>query len=114
MPPSKLRVPRSLEDQCIFRYLAYLKDETDIIFHMRAYETRSVLLKNVSADAMFSTLLDQLCFGLHGILQDIVRQKMTDILIQDLHNLAFEAIKTMSSSRSYQILSERQVREILQ
>jgi len=109
MPPTKLRVPRSLEDQCIYRYLAYLKDETDIIFHMRAYETRSVLLKYVSADAMFSTLLDQLCFGLHGILQDIVRQKMTDILIQDLHNLAFEAIKTMSSSRSYQILSERQV-----
>ena len=34
---------------------------------------------------------------------------MTTILIQDLHNLATEAIKTMTSSRSYQIISERQV-----
>lgn len=34
---------------------------------------------------------------------------MTEILIRDLHNLSSEAIKTMTSSRSYQILSERQV-----
>ena len=34
---------------------------------------------------------------------------MTTILIQDLHNLASEAIKTMPSSRSHQIISERQV-----
>ena len=35
------------------------------------------------------------------------RQKMADILIHDLHNLASEALKTMTNSRSYQILAER-------
>ena len=40
------------------------------------------------------------------------RQKMAEILIHDLHNLAGEAIKTMTHSRSYQIISERQVGEI--
>ena len=34
---------------------------------------------------------------------------MAEILIHDLHNLAGEAIKTMTHSRSYQIISERQV-----
>ena len=42
----------------------------------------------------------------------IFRQKMAEILIHDLHNLAGEAIKTMTHSRSYQIISERQVGEI--
>eukprot|EP00092_Neocalanus_flemingeri_P017674 GFUD01019118.1.p1 GENE.GFUD01019118.1~~GFUD01019118.1.p1 ORF type:complete len:725 (+),score=167.19 GFUD01019118.1:75-2177(+) len=111
MPPLKVWQPKSLEDQCIQRYIFYLKDETDIIFHMRAYETRSVLLRNVSPGSMFRILDRQLCLGLTGILQDIVRQKMTAILIQDLHNLASEAIKTMTSSRSYQIISERQIAE---
>jgi len=111
MPPLKVWQPKSLEDQCIQRYIFYLKDETDIIFHMRAYETRSVLLRNVSPGSMFRILDRQLCHGLTGILQDIVRQKMTTILIQDLHNLASEAIKTMTSSRSYQIISERQIAE---
>ena len=111
MPPLKLWQPRSLEDQCITRYIYYLKDETDIIFHLRAYDTRSVLLRNVSPNAMFRTLDRQLCQGLTGILQELVRQKMTNILIQDLHNLAQEAIKTMTSSRSYQIISERQISE---
>ena len=41
------------------------------------------------------------------------RQKMAEILIHDLHNLAGEAIKTMTNSRSYQILAERLVKEIL-
>lgn len=111
MPPLKVWQPKSLEDQCIQRYIFYLKDETDIIFHVRAYETRSVLLRNVSPGSMFRILDRQLCHGLTGILQDIVRQKMTTILIQDLHNLASEAIKTMTSSRSYQIISERQIAE---
>jgi hypothetical protein len=33
---------------------------------------------------------------------------MSELLILDLHNLAFDAIKTMNSSRSFQIISERQ------
>jgi len=107
MPPCKLWQPKTLEDQCILRYLYYMKDETDIIFHIRAYETRSVLLRNISPASMVRSLHKQLCLGLRGILQDIVRQKMADILIHDLHNLASEALKTMTNSRSYHILSER-------
>jgi len=111
MPPLKVWHPKSLEDLCIQRYLCYLKDETDMIFHMRAYETRSVLLRNVSPGVMFRILDRQICTGLPGIIQDIVRNKMTAILIGDLHNLANEAIKTMTSSRSYQIISERHIAE---
>jgi len=111
MPPCKLWQPKSLEDQCIQRYLYYMKDETDIIFHIRAYEARSVLLRNISPASMIRSLDKQLCLGLTGILQDIVRQKMAEILIHDLHNLASEALKTMTSSRSYQIMAERQISE---
>lgn len=39
------------------------QDETDIIFHLRAYDTRSVLLRNVSPNAMFRTLDRQLRFS---------------------------------------------------
>ena len=49
------------------------QDETDIIFHIRAYETRSVLLRNISPASMVRSLHKQLCLGLRGILQDIVR-----------------------------------------
>ena len=87
------------------------QDETDIIFHLRAYESRSVLLRHVSPTTMFRILDRQLCLGLTGILQELVRQKMTCLLVQDLHSLAQEAIKTMTSSRSYQIISERQIAE---
>jgi len=111
MPPCKVWQPKTLEDQCIQRYLYYMKDETDIIFHIRAYESRSVLLRNVNPNSMVRCLDKQLCHGLQGILQDIVRQKMADILIHDLHNLAAEAIKTLMSSRSYQILAERLITE---
>ena len=51
----------------------YIQDETDIIFHIRAYETRSVLLRNISPASMIRSLDKQLCLGLTGILQDIVR-----------------------------------------
>lgn len=111
MPPSKFWQPRKLEDQCLLAYIAYLKDETDVIFHLRAYETRSVLLKHVNPDLMFSIIESQLVCGIPGILQDIVRKKMSELLILDLHNLAYDAIKTMNSSRSFQIISERQVAE---
>merc|ERR1719266_1395483 len=60
---------------------------------------------------MFRILDRQLCLGLTGILQELVRQKMTCLLVQDLHSLAGEAIKTMTHSRSYQIISERQIAE---
>merc|ERR1719394_265894 len=78
---------------------------------MKAYESRSVLLRSISPATMLRILDRQLCQGLQGILQDIVRQKMAEILIHDLHNLAGEAIKTMTNSRSYQILAERLITE---
>ena len=55
----------------------YIQDETDIIFHIRAYETRSVLLRNISPASMIRSLDKQLCLGLTGILQDIVRYAPT-------------------------------------
>jgi len=88
-----------------------MKDETDVIFHMKAYESRSVLLRNINPSTLLRILDRQLSQGVQGILQDIVRQKMAEILIHDLHNLAGEAIKTMTHSRSYQIISERQIAE---
>ena len=57
-----------------------------------------------------SSVLDaRLSYIFLFIFIDIFRQKMAEILIHDLHNLAGEAIKTMTHSRSYQIISERQV-----
>jgi hypothetical protein len=47
----------------------WLQDETDVIFHLRAYETRSVLLKHVNPDLMFSIIENQLIDGIPGILQ---------------------------------------------
>ena len=100
-----------MDTTSILTTLPSSQDETDIIFHLRAYESRSVLLRHVSPTTMFRILDRQLCLGLTGILQELVRQKMTCLLVQDLHALAQEAIKTMTSSRSYQIISERQIAE---
>ena len=50
-----------------------LQDETDVIFHMKAYESRSVLLRSMRPAAMLRTLDRQLSQGVQGILQDIVR-----------------------------------------
>jgi hypothetical protein len=46
-----------------------VQDETDVIFHLRAYETRSVLLKHVNPDLMFSIIESQLVCGIPGLLQ---------------------------------------------
>ena len=40
-----------------------------MIFHLRAYETRSVLLKHVNPDLMFAIIESQLVCGILGILQ---------------------------------------------
>ena len=63
----KLRITLGLAVQCS------PQDETDVIFHMKAYESRSVLLRSISPATMLRILDRQLCQGLQGILQDIVR-----------------------------------------
>ena len=50
-----------------------LQDETDVIFHMKAYESRSVLLRNINPTTLLRILDRQLSQGVQGILQDIVR-----------------------------------------
>ena len=50
-----------------------LQDETDVIFHMKAYESRSVLLRNINPSTLLRILDRQLSQGVQGILQDIVR-----------------------------------------
>ena len=56
---------------CNFYFL--LQDETDVIFHMKAYESRSVLLRNINPSTLLRILDRQLSMGVQGILQDIVR-----------------------------------------
>ena len=65
------------------KYHFFIEDETDIIFHIRAYESRSVLLRNISPAFMLRSLDKQLTLGLQGILQDIVRLVLS-IYIMDI------------------------------
>lgn len=70
-------------------YLNYLHDEMHLIFHLKAYKDRSVLLRQhgLAPDTLIAKLQQQLSYFLKGILQDIARQKMVDVLIGTLHRL---------------------------
>lgn len=87
MPKSLRQNPLKLEDQCVKTYLNYLYDEINLISKIRAYETKSVLLKKfgLQSEALFEVLQTQLSTKLRGILHDLVRQKMLDIVISRLH-----------------------------
>lgn len=89
MPRTIDSAPLSLEDQCVYAYLNYLHDEMNLIFHLKNYQDRSVLLKqhNLEPDQLIARLQGQLSHSLTGILHDIVRQKMVDIIISTLHNV---------------------------
>ena len=89
MPRRMECTPIKLEDQCIYVYLNYLHDEMNLIFHLKNYRERSVLLKQhgLEPDLLVNRLQTQLSNNLAGILQDIVRQKMVDILISTLHTV---------------------------
>ena len=89
MPRRLECAPQKLEDQCIYVYLNYLHDEMNLIFHLKNYREKSVLLKQhgLEPDFLISRLQCQLSNNLAGILQDIVRQKMVDILISTLHTV---------------------------
>jgi len=106
MPPVKRVSPASLESLCLSTYITLLQNETEAIFHLRAYVPRSVLLKSVSPDLLFQRLERDLNYGLTGIMQNIVRQRIVENLIANLHTLMNDCIQT-TSCRSYQILSER-------
>ena len=79
MPRRLECAPQKLEDQCIYVYLNYLHDEMNLIFHLKNYREKSVLLKQhgLEPDFLISRLQCQLSNNLAGILQDIVRQKRT-------------------------------------
>jgi len=110
MPPFKVYQPASLEDQCLLVYIHTLKSEAELIFHLRAYETKSVLLKNLNPDVLFHRLQQQFVCGIHGILQDMIRQKIVDILLLNFHNLITESMLITRSCRSFDLLADRLAR----
>jgi hypothetical protein len=89
MPQRMECTPLRLEDQCIYVYLNYLHDEMNLIFHLKNYQERSVLLRQhgLAPAKLIDKLQSQLSNSLTGILHDIVRQKMVNILISTLHNV---------------------------
>jgi len=107
MPPTKSLVPESLEKLCLKTYITLLQDETEIIFHLRAYSSKSILFKTLSPDQLTKRLEQQFTFGIPGILQDIVRQAIVENLILNFHTLVQASIQTTRSCRSYQVLSQR-------
>jgi hypothetical protein len=89
MPPSLKLNPSKLEDLCTRVYLNYLYDEIHLIHHLRSYEQKSVLLKHYGLvpERLIEVLQLHMKHTLRGILHDIVRQTMTDMIIQSLPNL---------------------------
>ena len=90
MPPQWECNPPRLEDMCTYLFLNYLHDEMNLIFHLKNFQDRSVLLKQhgLEPDRLIARLESQMTHYLTGILHDIVRQKMVDILISTLHTVS--------------------------
>ncbi len=89
MPPEKRFQPASLESQCFDAYMRYLYEEVDFIQHIKYFENKSVLLRKtgLSADSLIQALKSQLAGSLKGILHEIVRQKMLDAVVANLHGV---------------------------
>jgi hypothetical protein len=107
MPQIKNFQPRSLEDLSLSSYIQLLKDETGVIFHLRAYETKSMLMKDVSPDLLFRRLEELFICGVPGILQDIVRQRIVEHLIQNFGSLLNECLEITRTCLSFQLLADR-------
>lgn len=90
MPPRLNLKVASLEDICLNVYYKYIQDEMALICSLKQFEDKSVLVKrfNMSSRTLFQTLRLQLEYGLNGILQDIVRQKLLDRIILEFHREA--------------------------
>jgi len=107
MPPIKELVPLSLEALSLQAYINLFKNETEMLFHLRAYSPKSILLAKLSPQDLVRKLEQQFTCGIHGILQDIVRQRIVDHIIKNFHTLMAECISLTKSCKSYQALSEQ-------
>ncbi len=89
MPRARSHQPASLESQCIEAYMRYLYEEVNFVMHVRYFEDKSALLQRtgLSSQAMLQALDVQLACSLRGILHDIVRQKMVDLVVANLHGV---------------------------
>ena len=88
MPKQIKNNPIKLEDQCMHVYLNNLHDEMHLMFYLKNFQDRSVILRqrqDLAPDKLYDILQHQISNNLQGILHDIVRQKMLDILISQLH-----------------------------
>ena len=101
MPKQINNNPIKLEDQCMHVYLNYLHDEMHLIFHLKNFQDRSVLLRQygLAPDKLYDILQSQISNNLQGILHDIVRQKMLDILISQLHLFINDVHKMFAVAR---------------
>ena len=106
MPSQLEKSPPKLEDLCLYLFLNYLHDEMSLIFHLKNFQDRSVLLKQhgLQPDQLIARLQSQLTHSLTGILHDIVRQRMVDILISTLHNVPTGVQDLMGVSRPPPVL----------
>jgi len=78
----------------------------NLIFHLKNFRNRSVLLKQhgLEPDALIARLQSQLTNSLTGILHDMVRQKMVNILIETLHNVPVSIQDLMGVSKPPPVL----------
>ena len=108
MPPRLERSPQKLEDLCLYLFLNYLHDEMSLIFHLKNFQDRSVLLRQhgLEPEVMIARLQCQLTHSLTGILHDIVRQKMVDILISTLHNVPASIQDLIGASKPPPVLCQ--------
>ena len=62
MPPRRSSVPARLEDQCLQVYLNYLHDEVHMLFYLKNFHHRSVLLskQGLAPEKLYKILQDQL------------------------------------------------------
>ena len=62
MPPRRSSVPNRLEDQCLQVYLNYLNDECHMLFYLKNFHHRSVLLskQGLAPDRLYKILQNQL------------------------------------------------------
>jgi hypothetical protein len=54
MPSQLNQTPMSLEDQCLYAYLNYLYGEMSLIFQLRQFQNKSLILKQVRSRPTFS------------------------------------------------------------
>lgn len=90
-------------------FLNYLHDEMSLIFHLKNFNQRSVLLKQhgLEPDRLIARLQGQLTHSLTGILHDIVRQRMVNILISTLHNVPITIQDLIGASKPPPVLCKQ-------